>query len=138
MIREQPHSSSDFWKIIKNSLQIEHQHNELPLIHNGTIYASPLDKANILNSFFQSQSNLTIPNTHTHIPNIQNPDCPVLENFIISRQDVIDSIKAMKTGKASGSDQLNSIVLKEVAVGIAGPLQNIFNFSIKTGRVSRT
>jgi len=44
----------------------------------------------------------------------------------------------MKTGKASGPDQINSQVLKQIASEIAGPLQNLFNCSISSGRVPRS
>jgi len=44
----------------------------------------------------------------------------------------------MKTGKASGPDQINSQVLKQIASEISGPLQNLFNFSISNGRVPRS
>ena len=72
-------------------------------------------------------------NLHSH-----EPDCPVFQDLIISRQDVLDSIKVMKTGKASGPDKINSQVLKQIASEIAGPLQNLFNCSISTGRVPRS
>ena len=135
-ICEGKHSSSDYWKLLKRFTTQNTPVNELPpLIYNDTIYETTQDKANILNTFFQSQSTLTVPDGHLRISNSQVPDCPLLDDFVITRQDVIDSIKVLKTGKASGPDQVNSFVLKEIASEIAEPLQRLFNQSLTTSKV---
>ena len=61
-----------------------------------------------------------------------------MPEFEISQQDVIDSIKVLKTGKATGPDLVNSYVLKEIVLEISRPLQDLFNFSLRSGKVPRS
>ena len=60
-----------------------------------------------------------------------------MPDFAISRQDVIDSINTLKVGKATGPDFVNSYVLKEISSEISLPLQGLFNFSLRSGKVPR-
>jgi len=104
-----------------------------PLVHNGTIYETHQDKANILNTYFQSQTLLQAPQNPTFPP--LSPNTHILEDFDITIQDVTESINVLKVGKASGPDAINSYVLKEVVSEIASPLRNLFSYSLRCGNV---
>ena len=64
-IRSESTTCKDFWKLLKHFTNPSSSSSNIPpLIHEDTIYESDTDKANILNSFFQSQTILDAPN-HT-------------------------------------------------------------------------
>jgi len=104
------------------------------LFCNGNILTSEYDKANLLNKFFHSQtllndSNKIIPNMHLH------SNKPQLEKIVITQQEVIDTLKSLKLGKAAGPDMINNRILKELSQQLAHPLSHLFNKSIETGKV---
>jgi len=77
------------------------------------VYEDNQDKANLLNSFFQSQT-LLVPNGKQSL-DISDTSSLILDNFSITRQDILDSINHHKIGKACGPDRVNSYVLKEIS-----------------------
>jgi len=99
-------------------------HDIPPLLCNGNIFESNYDKANILNNYFQSKTILQVSD-HVNLPS-SNAVEQFLHDFDISIDDVVDSIKMLKTGKATGPDSINSYVLREIAHEIASPLRRSF------------
>ena len=45
-------------------------------------------------------------------------------------------LKSLKTGKASGPDNINNCILKEKSQPLSHPLFDLFNYSFVTGKVS--
>ena len=66
--------------------------------------------------------------------NISN-DIPVLENIVLTPDDVKDTLQSLKLSKASGPDGINNRVLKELADELASPLCTLFNFSLSNSAV---
>jgi len=107
--------------------------HDIPLLYNGNIYEYNYDKANILNNYFQSQTILQVPdNVNLSSSNVVEQS---LHDFDISIDDVVDSIKMLKTGKATGPDSINSYVLREIAHEFASPLRDLFSYSLRSGKV---
>ena len=57
----------------------------------------------------------------------------VLENIIISEEDVIEAINMVKPNKASGSDLISPRLFKEGANQLVLPLRKLFNLSLILG-----
>ena len=83
-----------------------------PLNKDAIILSSNVDKANIFNDYFLSQCQLNDDNTPLPDMNIPN-DIPVLENIVLTPDEVKDTLQYLKLGKASGPDGINNRVLKE-------------------------
>jgi len=135
-LRDATITSADYWKTLKSFISPNCMHSDLPpFIHDDMVYEDNQDKANLLNSFFQSQT-LLVPNGKQSLDISDTPSL-ILDNFSIARQDILDSIKHLKIGKACGPDRVNSYVLKEISAEIASPLQALFNYSLSSGKVPR-
>ena len=88
-------------------------------------------KANILNEYFTSVSNIADDDRKVNIYN--QPPPHNLENMNITSKDVHDIIKSDKVNKASGMDGVSHRILKEAIDSISEPLCNIFIKSLKQG-----
>jgi len=81
----------------------------MTFLFNGNTYETNYAKPKILNNYFQSQTILQVPD-HANLsfsPALEQ----TIHDFDISFEDVVDSIKMLKTGKATGPDSINSYVL---------------------------
>ena len=121
-------SSRDWWKTLKFFITSPDDNAIPPLIYNDEVYSSNKDKANLLNNYFASQSNL--PDDNVKLPNLSiNDEAPVLENISLHSHEVKDVLLSLKLGKSSGPDGINNRVPKELSCQIADPLCTLINFS---------
>ena len=60
---------------------------------------------------------------------------PVLENIVLTPDEVKDALQSLKLGKPSGSDGINNRVLKELAFELASPLCALCNSSLSNSAV---
>jgi len=103
----------------------KHQSGTIPtLATNGTYIDSDQDKAEVLNSFFCSQSALDDQNKQP--PLLPQSDA-VLSSLNITTQAVTDAIKVMDASKASGPDMVSPRLLREGVNTLASPLAKLFN-----------
>lgn len=127
-------SSSDWWRTLKSFIKPHSASVIPPLNKDATIISSNVDKANVFNDYFISQCQLNDDNTPLPDMNIPN-DIPVLENIVLTPDEVKDTLQSLKLGKASGPDGINNRVLKELAFELASPLCRLFNFSLSNSAV---
>ncbi|XP_053383630.1 uncharacterized protein LOC128549901 [Mercenaria mercenaria] len=126
--------TTDYWRILKQFIAPTNKSSIDTLHDDGNIVTDNTDKANLLNNFFQTQTQLndqnkTLPPLHV------NPDENVLTNIQIAEDEVEITLKSLNTGKASGPDNINSRILKELSHEIASPLCSLFNRSLHIGKV---
>ena len=108
-----------------------------PIEHNDRIYTSEHDKANILNSFFQSQSFLNDKNAP--LPAILPTMLESELNSIVLTTDEVDSVlKILPVGKATGPNGLSNRILRELSHELSIPYFSLFNQSLDTGNVPRS
>ena len=98
---------------------------------NGEIIESDFEMAEALNNYFVEQS--TLDESNASLPEFQPPNHEVLENIIISDEDVIEAINMVKPNKASGPDLISPRLFKEGANQLVLPLRNLFNLSLILG-----
>ena len=109
----------------------------IPLLRdNDTFYTDSTEKANLLNVFFQSQT--LLDDSQKDLPDIHLVDeQPRLSSIVITELDVSSVLQSLSTGKASGPDQINNRVLKELAFQLASPLCSLFKYSLQIGKVPK-
>ena len=113
------------WFKLAKQLTGKHQSGTIPtLVTNGTYIDSDQDMAEVLNSFFCSQSALDDQNKQP--PPLPQPDT-VQSSLNITTQAVTDAIKGMDAFKASGRDMVSPRLLREGVNTLAAPLAKLFN-----------
>ena len=127
-------SSRDWWSILKEVISPTSNSVIPPLESNGNIYTDEIDKANILNQFFQSQTflneqNATIPDL---IPYKTNS---FLNSLNLTPISVHCILKQLPLGKATGPDGLSNSILEELSTELSEPLCSFYNLSLRTGIV---
>ena len=92
------------------------------------------EKANVLNSYFANQS--SIDDTLSTLPEANYPQIQSsLDTINIMPFEVLDVLKSLRLGKASGPDGINNRILIEVAGQIAPHLCDLFNYSLNTNTI---
>ena len=116
------------WNFIKSK---KHDHTGVgPLVHNGTMYTDPQDKADLMAKYFPSV--FTTENTD-NIPTLSNdplPDMPPIQVYPQGIQHLLNNLDATNSG---GPDKLPARFLKEVAAEVAPALSIIYQASLDQG-----
>ena len=132
-LRSNTLSTKDWWSILKTFIIPCTKSSIPPLEFNNDIYTDESDKANILNTFFHSQTVLNEMNAA--LPNL--PDNPLLnshlDNITLSELEVESVIKTLVIGKASGPNGLSNRILRELSSELAIPFCSLFNQSLRSG-----
>ena len=118
------HMVEHWWRTLKTFIKPEQSLTVPPLCKDDIIYTNDKDKANILNQFFTEQS--TLDDSNASLPSINHALPYKLDSISITSLEVEDILKTLKTGKAAGPDS---------ARPLSGPLTDLFNFSLTTGKV---
>ena len=127
-------SSKDWWSTLKTFITPNYKTAIPPLELNNDIHVDENDKANVLNSFFQSHTNLNEQNAVI-------PDLPAatvitpLSNIVLSPFEVESILKSLPVAKASGPDGLSNRVLRELSKELSVPFCSLFNQSLRVGTV---
>ena len=102
--------------------------------YEGIRAYSPLDKANLFNSFFQS-----VFIKDSEASDFQNPGQlteHVTGDLSCSVEEVAKLLQSIDVNKASGPDNIPPRILKECAMELALPLTNFFNCTLSRGNIS--
>ena len=123
-------TEKNFWSLANKILNNFCKSNFPPLIRpDGSIACSPAEKATLFGSLFSSNSSVDdslAPEPPT-LP-LSNP----MPMPIISTRKVRRVLTSLKTGKASGPDQIPAWFLKEFAAEIAPVLCRLFRLILST------
>ena len=126
-------SSKDFWKAVKN---LNGRQCSLPTLnHSGETATSDNEKATMLNNFFSSCFNQSIPpiSPSGGSERLDPIDCP--PELLCTEDEVLELLLALDTSKANGPDNISAKMLKSSAVSIAPVLTKLLNLSITTGKL---
>ena len=125
-------SSKDWWKTFKSLINKSKHENLPPLNSNGRIVNDPCDKANLFNTYFESQTQL---NDHgKEVPHL-DPPTNLLNTLQLNTEEITAILKSLETGKACAPDCMNDRILKATAETITHPLTNLFNSSLRSSAV---
>ena len=128
-------NSKDWWKTLKTFISNNDKSPIPPLKDNDTIYADDNEKANLLNVYFKTQSDLN--DTNKEVPHINITNHNRLSTIQTTPDEVKSIIDTLKTGKAAGPDNINNYILRTCARELSYPLSNLFNFSFSTSKVPK-
>ena len=132
-IKNDKFSSKEWWKLVKQLSNMNKKSHGIKILvsNDDTIITDDLDKANLLNSFFASQSIIDESNATLPVNNELNiGNKPILERIAITEADVKDILSILDTTKAVGPDFISPRLLKEASVELAKPLCKLFNLSL--------
>lgn len=124
--------SSDWWKILKSFISGPTS-SSIPALKIGDSYTnSDEEKADVLNSFFVSQTHLD--DIHREpLAEVERLTHIGLRHLDVSPNEVCDVLSNLEVGKAAGPDGINNIVLKHCATQLSVPLSRLFNLSLSSG-----
>ena len=91
----------------------KHDHTGVgPLVHNGTMYTDPHDKANLMAKYFSSVFTTENTNNISTLSNDSFPDMPPIQIYPQGIQNLLNNLDANNSG---GLEKLPARFLKEVA-----------------------
>ena len=128
-------SSKDWWKTLKSFLSTQDKASPPPLKENDTIYTDDKEKANLLNSYFKTQSDLN--DAGKELPHIIQSNPNNLTQLVTNPTEVKSILETLQTGKASGPDNINNYVLKTCSSELSHPLSKLFNLSLSLSKVPK-
>ena len=119
-----------WWQLVNSYVKKnKNQIGDLPpLVNNGVPCFTPEDKANCLNNFFISQSQINF--TNANLPTLEQ-NTNSLCNVKLTPQEVKDIISTLDESKANGPDEISVKVIKVIKSEICSPLCTLFNLSLE-------
>lgn len=120
-----------YWKLINRLIKQSGTSTTIPpLIDNmtGSIIYNEDDKANLLNKYFCTISNIEDGNIDT--PEFMCRTNASFGALVVNQAEIVDVIKNLKLGKASGCDDISHHMLKYTSESVAIPLSILFNMSL--------
>ena len=124
--------SKDWWSTLKYFINSNSSSTIPPLEHNNSVFTEEIDKANVLNMFFKSQTILN--DDGVVLPDIQAAQVDTeLDRIILTPQEVQSVIEILPLGKASGPNGLNNRILRELSSQVSAPYCSLFNQSLRLG-----
>ena len=122
-------NSKLFWKTTKQVLKLGKSSTSIPtLFMNNEFAENNLQKANMLNAYFTSQT--FVEDDNRPLPQL-DPIQHSFQNIEISIQDIKDVLKNLNVSKSCGPDLISPRLLKEGADILARPLCILFNRSLQ-------
>ena len=129
---KQNKGAKTWWRTAKKAMGGNMANSIPPLHYNNILAESDLDKAEVLNEYFTSQSSLNDRNKQ--LPNMIDVANDILYDINITQEDVENVLKELDPSKATGPDLMNPKLLKEGAEQLSNPLSKLFNKSVVTGK----
>ena len=124
-------NSKKWWNLLKSVYSNNISYNGIPpMKDNDRLVSSDYEKAQLFNKHFLSTSKLN--DNNCTLPNDPFIHESILNNIIITEQDVNDQLKTLDTNKAFGPDQISPKLLKEAANQLSPVLCTLFNRSLQT------
>jgi hypothetical protein len=123
-----------YWSLVKK-LMGKSTSSPIPPLQNevtGEFVVNDEDKANLLNTFFCSISEIIDSDLPT--PVFDNRTGRKLDVFNIAIDEIKDVLLNLKLGKAVGNDKISHNMLRHTTSTVCKPLEIIFNCSLQTGR----
>ena len=132
------HSPSSLWKNVKMWLNWNNSGPPSQLFHQGMLINSPAGLAGTMNSFFTNK----VRTLREGIPATEADPLQVLRNSFQNREcsfqfravgpdEVLKVLTGLKNSKATGTDNIETAVVKLIAQDILAPLTHIINLSIE-------
>ncbi len=127
-LRENNYTRRKFWNICNKLLKIKT--NVGDIISNKKIYENDKDKVRIIGDYFAEQVTTETGEHNLNINyNLQFTSNNKYEFPHVTKNMILNIIKAINIHTASGPDNISNIFIKETKEEIIIPLEYIFNYS---------
>ena len=128
---ENPSKPKIWWRTVKQVLGYA-QDTTVPSLRDGNrLIEDSASKAEKFNHFFTSHCN--IDTSEANLPDDTRVSQTVIDNIVISCEEVEDLLKTLNTNKALGPDGISPQILKICAHELAPSLAKIFQLSLHIG-----
>ena len=132
-IKNNKFTSKNWWQLVKQVSTFSGKSSKIDtlLSNDGESITEDIEKANLLNSFFVSQSELDDSNINT-LPEINHDsnDFNLLHDITITANEVKDILELLNISKAIGPDNLSARLLKEASDELSPIICQFFNKSL--------
>ena len=121
-----------FWKVMKT---MRKNKSTIPTLHmNGTDATTDVDKSNMMNAYFSSCFNTSLPPLNNPTRVVTSDSAPEsIDSLLCSEEEVLHLLETIDISKSNGADRISGRMLKATAASIAAPVTKLFNLSISTG-----
>ena len=125
--------TKQWWKLVNTFLNKKGMHTEEipPILHNGILYYTNKEKADIFNSHFVQQSTLDNPDSALPQINFSNNEIQMIH---ITAREVKEEISKLNLNKATGPDKIHNRLLLAANDIISTPLSEFFNRCLTLGK----
>mgnify|MGYP002259906745 FL=1 len=120
-----------WWSLSKSILGNKLHQSIPPLVDNGKIISSNIEKCETFNTYFANQCKLPHQDNPLPLPTFFYRTDARLNMFQIDAAQVHKVLLSLKTSSACGPDNIGNILLKNTASGICHPLTKLFNHSLQ-------
>ncbi|MEW8546519.1 MAG: reverse transcriptase family protein, partial [Candidatus Thiodiazotropha sp.] len=123
-----------YWKLVKYFIKSNKGAEIIPPLKTASefgdeIYSfTDLEKANTLNEYFESISNINEGNTE--LPNLVLKTANTLDSIYIEESEIKDVIRILEVNKACGQDLVSHTMLKMTCDTVVKPLHILINRSL--------
>ena len=123
-------SSKVWWQNVKKIISTKHSHSIPPIQKNNILVNNDTEKATVFNEYFIEQCKLP-PGADNHTLPLFTPQAEnVLDIPHLRDGDILNILKSLPCGKATGPDGIGNRILASTAVSIFRPLCKLFNFCL--------
>lgn len=125
--------SKKWWSNIKVLLSNKGHQSIPPILHEGHIITTDLEKAEIFNHYFTVQCTLPAAAATTSLPIFSHKTHTRLASLSVTHEEVKAVLRSLSNNKATGPDGIGNFILRSTAASISNPLCKLFNYSLHKG-----
>ena len=117
-----------YWRLIKRLIKSSGTSQPIPTLvdtFTDNIVTCDEDKAELFNNYFCSITQ--VDDSNTEIPVIEQKTDKQISSIRINLTDILDVLRILKLGKASGGDGVSHHMLRNTSQTVCIPLEIIFN-----------
>ena len=120
-----------WWSLVNTLLRGNSPKCDIPTMLDGhSVISEDQEKAELFNDYFINQTHL---DENCPTPLLTKKTNNSLLEIVLTEQDIIEAIQALKPGKSAGMDEIHNKVLKQCAQSLSYPLCELFNKSLREG-----
>jgi hypothetical protein len=122
-----------WWTLVSETMGTKKTTAYPSIVKDGIIHSTDKEKAEAFNETYIQSSSITDDPYEDDLIEM-SPDHELLEEIVVTEQDVKDILKTINTNKAYGPDNISPRLLKEAGPSITAVLVRLFNKSLELAK----